>query len=84
MIGLKKDYAIVIMDGSDINVVNNIVGVVEMVTKPLFHKNNCEPIDKQHPTMLAVKFRANRKAYANIQAILQKQFPALCTFDVAV
>lgn len=79
-----KKHNIVVMDGSDRFVMNNIVRVVGMCAYPHGGNFDYHKLDEAHPNMMIVKFKANTKQFNRIMVILDTIYPALCNYDVAV
>ena len=75
---------VVIMDGTNKKVVKDIVSIIEMLTGRMrwFNKIRPKKIDRQHPNMLAIKFRMTESDFGYLQRLLDKEHPAQCAYDV--
>lgn len=77
--GIKKNvYELIITDGSDQKVVNEIVGIVGVFAYPhgkgLF---KYKPLDENHPTMLSVSFSAIYDNVITICNVIEELYPGL-------
>lgn len=83
MAGFKRRiFNTVVMDGSNNLTVDNIVGVIEMVTDKRHGRVYRRPMDETHPSMIIIETTTNSFDYNLMQDMIEKQYPGLCTFDV--
>lgn len=78
------EHNIVIMDGSDDRLVDEIIAIVEMHTHPRITGTICKPLDKDHPTIKVVSYSASNRNFNNARELIEDIHPGLCNFDVAV
>lgn len=78
----KKKFVTVVMDGSDKEVLNEIIGIHGSYVYPNDKKITCHPMGKDHPTMMVISLKCSEKVYDNITSIVEKKFPGLCVFNV--
>lgn len=79
MIGLiRKNYKTVVMDGSNEKVLKDIVNGMETATRG---KAKCYPLDDDHPTMMIIETKTNKKKYDIIQSVVEFMYPGLCVFN---
>lgn len=72
---------IVIMDGSNEKIVNNIIELVDHITKGIFVKATCRVLDSNHPTMQVIDTRMDDELFEVTQRLLEIQHPGLCIFN---
>lgn len=78
----RRTFNTVVMDGSNNVTVDNIVGVIEMITDKHHGRVYRRALDETHPTMIVIETRTNVFDYSLMQDTIEKQYPGLCTFDV--
>ena len=85
MAGFKvKDFTTVIMDGSDKEVVDTITDVIDLITEKQHGESSSSPLDSDHPTMMVVVTKTNKKIYNMIQEVIEDLYPGLCVFNPAM
>ena len=72
---------IVIMDGSHRGLVDNIIELVDHITKELFVRSTCRQLDRRHPTMLVVETMMEDERYEKLQHLLETSYPGLCIYN---
>lgn len=83
---LKETHNVVIMDGSD---KENVFTIMAMVSN-IIEKEGKETfvgmshLDDNHPTMVVIKYTSGKDNHSEIKKALDKQYPGLCIYDVAV
>ena len=78
---LVKKYSTVVMDGSDIEVLSFITGLINLMTKEKHGVARCHPLDDTHPTMMVIETRTTGRTYDVIQEMLSEYYPGLCVFN---
>lgn len=76
-----KDYATVVMDGSNTEVVRDIIGMIDAITVGRRGKMSCHLLDKQHPTTMVIKTMTDVNTYDFVQRVIEKLYPGLCVFN---
>jgi hypothetical protein len=71
----------IVMDGSDERVMDNIIGLVNHITKDLFVEATCRPLDDKHKTMIVVETVMDDETFELVQKLIEKRWPALCVFN---
>ena len=79
----KKKRNLVIMDGSNIETVKAVLGVVRMIGGDKCIKR-CKRLDDSHPTMKVINYRTDSRTSEDIKEVLDKVWPGLCIYNVAV
>lgn len=79
MFGRKK-RKFVIMDGSDVNYVNEIKGLSKMIIGR-FTRIKIRKIDRDHPTMKVVSIRSGYRQWHELRKILERDHSEQCVFD---
>lgn len=83
MLGYKR-YNTVIMDGSSKFVNQEIVGMIDMITRKRIGKSKCRPLGKDYPTMMVVKRFTSATKYWETRRAIEKNYPGVCTFDAVL
>lgn len=78
---IVKDYATVVMDGSNTEVVRNIIDVIDAITDGRRGRMSCHLLDKQHPTTMVIKTSTDVSTYDFVQKVIEKLYPGLCVFN---
>lgn len=78
---IVKDYATVVMDGSNTEVVRNIIDMIDTITEGRRKRMACHLLDKQHPTTMVIKTRTDVNTYDFVQRVIEKMYPGLCVFN---
>lgn len=78
---IVKDYATVVMDGSNTEVVRKIIDMIDTITEGRRKKMSCHLLDKQHPTTMVIKTSTDVDTYGFIQKVIEKLYPGLCVFN---
>ena len=81
---MKRKFATVVMDGSNKDVLNEIIGIHGSYVYPNDNKISCRPMSKDHPTMMVIKLKCTKKVYDSITAAVEKKFPGLCVFNAKI
>lgn len=80
MIGtIVKDYKTLIMDGSNKEVVDEILNTMDVFIGD--EHVTCEPLDSKHPTIIVINTKTDEFAYAITKAMIEKLYPGLCIFN---
>ena len=83
MLGYKR-YTTIIMDGSNEKTVNEIIGIIDMITRRRIGKSKCRNLDSDHPTMKVIRTFASANTYQSIKRVIEKTYPGLCVFKAIV
>ena len=78
---IVKDYATVVMDGSNTEIVRNIIEMIDAITNGRRGPMSCHLLDKQHPTTMVIKTKTDVNTYGFIQRVIEKLYPGLCIFN---
>ena len=78
---IVKKYATVVMDGSDLEVISFITGLINLMTKQRHGEAKCRPLDSTHPTMMVIETRTTGNTYDVIKELLSEYYPGLCVFN---
>ena len=78
---IVKDYATVVMDGSNTEVVRNIIDMIDTITKGRRKRLACRLLDKQYPTTMVIETRTDVNTYDFVQRVIEKMYPGLCVFN---
>jgi hypothetical protein len=78
MLGKKRKF--VIMDGSDVQYVNEIKGLSKMVIGR-FKRIKIRKIDRDHPTMKVVTIRSGYRKWSELRKIIERDHSEQCIFD---
>ncbi len=76
-----KDYATVVMDGSNTEVVRNIIDMIDTIIEGRGRHMSSHLLDKQHPTTMVIKTRTDVNTYGFVQKVIEKLYPGLCVFN---
>lgn len=76
-----KDYATVVMDGSNTEVVRNIIDMIDTIIEGKGRRMSNHLLDKQHPTTMVIKTRTDVNTYGFVQKVIEKLYPGLCIFN---
>lgn len=83
----KLEYhLIVIMDSSDVKVVNGIAHCIGCISA--LEGISYEELDTlfgrlsaRHPSMMGLSIRTNQSTFEGMQCVIEDLFPGLCVFD---
>lgn len=75
-----EKYTMLIMDGSNPKVVDNVLKVVNGLTRARYGEATCRDFDEKHTTMKVVETKTSFRIYNDIQAVLEALYPGLCVF----
>lgn len=75
---IRKKYTTIVMDGSNEKVLNDIINGMETATHG---KAECRPLDDDHPTMMIIETKTNKKTYNIIRDVVEFMYPGLCVFN---
>lgn len=82
---LKSTHNLVIMDGSNkVNVFTIVAKIGEIVGKHKTCMVKVSSLDENHPTMVVVEYAAGIMKHSKLKKELDKRYPGLCSYDVAV
>ena len=81
---LCKNFNTVIMDASNEEVVRNIVEGINIVTEERCGSATCRPFSDKRPDMKVVTTRTTKRKYESIRGMIERAYPGLCAFDVAM
>lgn len=81
MLGKKRKF--VIMDGSDVQYVNEIKGLAKMVIGR-FKRIKIRKIDRDHPTMKVVTIRSGYRKWSELRKIIERDHSEQCIFDASL
>lgn len=83
MFGLKEKHNLVIMDGTDIERIKNIMGLIHMITKgySVYSVQNVMHV-ADHMSMKVIIFKATKRDFSTIKKVIDGCYPALCCYDV--
>ena len=75
---IRRNYKTVVMDGSNEEVLKDIINGIETATKG---EAKCYPLDDDHPTMMIIETRTCKRIYDVIQSVVEFMYPGLCVFN---
>lgn len=80
---LSKKFSTIVMDGSDVGVVDNIAGIICMLSDRgvLLTRRS---LDKEHPTMVVIEAPSSKLQYSIAEEIIERNYPGLCCFNQVV
>lgn len=78
---IVKKYSTVVMDGSDMEVISFITGLISLITRGRHGGVTCRPLDDEHPTMMVIETRTTKNTYDVIEEMLTEYYPGLCVFN---
>ena len=78
---IVKDYATVVMDGSDTKVVRGILEMIDAIVEGRGRRTSCRLLDKQHPTTMVITTKTDVNTYGFVQKVIEKMYPGLCVFN---
>ena len=76
---IVKNHTTVIMDGSNREVVNDILNAMDVFVG--CEHVECKPLDSKHPTMMVVETTADEFTYGIAQNVIENLYPGLCVFN---
>lgn len=76
-----KDVQTVIWDGSNQEVVDDIISMIDEANKNRGHKATCRSMDEGHPTTMVIETRISGLIYGVVQKLIEKKYPGLCMFN---
>lgn len=79
-----KNFATVVMDGSDENVLRTITDAIDLVTKERHGASVCRDFDSARPSMKVIETCTDEKTYEKIRGMIESSYPGLCVFNAAV
>ena len=81
----KTTHNLVIMDGSSkekvAKILTKVGDIIGKRTKCIVHVSR---LDTNHPTMVVVEYATGLVKNSKLKKELEKQYPGLCIYDVAV
>lgn len=76
------DYKIVVMDGSNLEVVRHIAYIIaECISTVEGSSIDIHQADENHPTMIVIDFRTIPVFYDVSRIIIDYKYPGLCAFN---
>lgn len=85
MAGYRRDYSynrqIIVMDGSRTKAIEGIARIIGFLSAGQVKHIFAKPIDRDHPTMIVLRFRATTKTFKDIEWNVDDHYPGLCVFD---
>lgn len=79
-----KKFTTVVMDGSDVNCVRSITGIMNMINGERYGEINCRSLDANHPTMKVIDIYTTKRRFDQIQGVIEQVYPGLCVFNPAM
>lgn len=76
-----KNYKTIITDGSNEEVVKDIVSTMDVLNEEFFGEAKCFPLDDAHPTTMVVETTTISVLYAVMRRFIEHRYPGLCVFD---
>ena len=76
-----KDQELVIMDGTDVGLVNWIKSMVWLAAPNGDELIVTHPIGRDHPDKIVIKFRSTDEAFLVIQDRIDEFHPGLCMYN---
>lgn len=76
----KENFMIIMENGSEKEVVENITGIVDMMIKKRYGKTISRMLDESNPDLRVIVVRATYKNFNVIREIIEAQYPKFCTF----
>lgn len=80
----RRKRNVVVMDGSNKEVLNEVIGLFGVVAYPNGGKFTHRPLDENHPNMIVIEAKLRKNEFENARQILEEIYPGLCIYDVAV
>ena len=81
---MKRKFATVVMDGSNKDALNEIIGIHGSYVDHNDNKISCLTMCKNNPTIIVIKLKCIKKIYDSFTAAVEKKFPGLCVFNAKV
>lgn len=75
-------YTTVVMDGSNQKVVDNVLNVIDVLTRERYGKATCRVFDDKHPTMMVIETKTSKRIYDMIAKVVEILYPGVCMFNV--
>ena len=79
-----KRFTTVVMDGSDVDRVRAIMGIMGMMNNERYGEATCRELDANHPTMKVIDIYTRRRRFDQIQSVIEQVYPGLCVFNPAM
>lgn len=76
-----KELSVIIMDGSDNDVVNFIQQVVWEWSDPSVRQVMVYELDEDHPSTIVMRTKIDDDSAVHLQSIINRRYPGLCTFN---
>ena len=76
-----RDFETIVMDGSNINVLGEIINQIDGFTEEMHGKSTYRSLDSDHPTMIVITTRTNALMYGCIAHAIDMLYPGLCAFN---
>ena len=80
---LKKNRNILVMDGTNKYILNEILGVFGMIAYPNGGKFSYKPMES-NSSIIHITSKMSDKNFQSVQDILDLHYPGLCTYPTAV
>ena len=76
----KENFMITVKDGSDKNIMNEIIGVIDMLIGRRHGKTIGRIIDEDRPDFKVIIVRTSYKTFYMIREVLEISYPNMCGF----
>lgn len=76
-----RRFSTVVMDGSNDDVVHDIIHVVRTLIKGRGRFCSCMPVDEGRLTMFTIDVFTTKTVYNELEREISRRYPGLCMFD---